>query len=423
MAPSGTIQQSRTLIPSLSRSFGSVMFVYGLQCAETLSYEGFTNALGWSNELGLVNMSMNKHRVCDRRFVFGMSQVTSLLFSQTSISLDPRTSYHVTYEIIFARGETVACVTAGRLAATDPSLKILLLEVAKHVQPGRYFSNLAMTGQDLFTFHVGKPREALNGRSAIVPTGRCVGGGSSVNFVMYTRAAAPDHDDWEKQGDPGWGSQDLIPLSNKAETFQVGDFPNHGTSGPIKISSEGIATNVSQDLLEVATMYDKERGFVKDTNDFAICNAYAPWFKYIDAVLGKRSDAAHRYIYNQDHNKNLEVKDQLDGNRAVGVEYTDNEVGRDRGMASVHNVIADHLVILSAGAFGSPVILERSGIGSKELLQKLDIPVLVDLPGVGENDNDHNLVFSGYYCSSDADTIDDIFRGTTRRLNRILRNG
>ncbi|KAK7032266.1 hypothetical protein VNI00_013225 [Paramarasmius palmivorus] len=266
---------------------------------------------------------------------------------------------------------TAACVTAGRLAAADPSLKILLLEagphvrdLAKHIQPGRYFNNLAISEQNLFTFHIGKPSKALNGRSAVVPTGRCVGGGSSVNFVMYTRASASDYDDWEKQGNPGWGSKVLIPLSNKAETFQVEGYTGHGTSGPIKISAGGIITNVGQELLDVATVYDKERG----------------------------------------------------GDQAAGLEYTDDDVGRNQGVESVHRVTASRLVVLSAGAFGSPAILERSGIGSKELLQKLDIPVLVDLPGVGENYNDHNLVFNGYYASSESDTMDDIFRGTEEEI-------
>ncbi|KAL0575688.1 hypothetical protein V5O48_006276 [Marasmius crinis-equi] len=130
------------------------------------------------------------------------------------------------FDIIFAGGGTTACVVAGRLAAADPSLRILILEAGTHVrdnpthlQPARYHNmNLVAPGETL-SFHVGKPSQALNGRSSTVTAGKCVGGGSSVNFVMYTRASSSDYDDWEKLGNPGWGSKDLIPLANKARAL------------------------------------------------------------------------------------------------------------------------------------------------------------------------------------------------------------
>ncbi|KAL0579314.1 hypothetical protein V5O48_002712 [Marasmius crinis-equi] len=334
------------------------------------------------------------------------------------------------FDIILAGGGTAACVVAGRLAAADPSLRILILEAGTHVrdnlthvQPARYYSNLVAPGETL-SYHVAKPSQALNGRSAIVPTGRCVGGGSSVNFVMYTRAAPSDYDDWEKLGNPGWGSNKLIPLSNKVETFQLDGYPNHGSSGPIKVSMGAGMTNVGKDFLEVADKHDRSRTSTKDTNNFGKCDQYSPWYKYIDGTDGKRSDTAHHFIYNQvDHNKNLVVQDRcrvtrviFDGKKAVGVEYADDRTGRSQHDAPVFKALASRLVVVSGGAFGSPAILERSGIGAKELLQKLDIPVLVDLPGVGENYNDHNLVFNGYYAAPDAETLDDIFRGTEEEI-------
>ncbi|KAG7089381.1 hypothetical protein E1B28_011071 [Marasmius oreades] len=333
------------------------------------------------------------------------------------------------FDIIFAGGGTTACVTAGRLAAADPSLRILILEAGPHVrdnpthvQPGRFYSNLAAPGKTL-TYHVANASQALNGRSPIVPCGRCVGGGSSVNFVMYTRAPASDYDDWEKLGNPGWGSKDLVPLANKVETFQSDGFTNHGTSGPIKVSM-GALTTPGPDFLDVAAMYDKDRSAAKDANDFGKCDQYAPWYKYIDGITGKRSDAAHHFIYNQDHNKNLVVQERcritrviFDGNKAVGVEYADDRVGRSPdGEAPILKATASRLVVVSAGAFGSPAILERSGIGSKDLLQKLGIPLLAELPGVGENYNDHNLIFTGYYTVPDADTLDDIFHGSEKEV-------
>lgn len=123
----------------------------------------------------------------------------------------------VEYDIVFAGGGTCACVTAGRLAAAAPELRILLIEAGKntkgmqdHVQPARYPSHLPPHSTTV-TFHESRPSEALGGRTVFVPIGHRVGGGSSVNFAMYTRAAASDYDDWENlYGNLGWGSAELI---------------------------------------------------------------------------------------------------------------------------------------------------------------------------------------------------------------------
>ena len=120
------------------------------------------------------------------------------------------------------KGGATACVIAGRLAQADPSLKILVLEAGPHtkdkidhVQPGRYLKHLA-PGSNTTTLHVSKPSEAIGGRNSYVHTGRCVGGGSAINWTMYNRAAASDYDDWEIEHDnPGWGSKKLIPLLQK----------------------------------------------------------------------------------------------------------------------------------------------------------------------------------------------------------------
>ncbi|KAG5340875.1 hypothetical protein C0989_000229 [Termitomyces sp. Mn162] len=224
------------------------------------------------------------------------------------------------FDIIFVGGGAAACVTAGRLAQADPNLKILILETGpltkdlpRHVQPARYFHNLMNPGET-FTLHKAKPSLALAGREVVVPSARCLGGGSSVNFAMYTRAAASDYDDWEKvHENPGWGSKHLIPLLKKAETFQaIGDPEIHGNTGPIK-ASYGPDTNVASQFLEVARKYDEERKSTDDANGFFTCNAYEMakvckasnshvrtqdhLCRYIDAITGRRSDTPHNYIY------------------------------------------------------------------------------------------------------------------------------
>ena len=140
------------------------------------------------------------------------------------------------------------------------------------------------------------------------------------------------------------------------------------------------------------------------------CLIFIIYTRYIDIVTGRRSDTAHHYIYNQDHNKNLKILvrhrvvrvifeyvfvSSLEyryhdlyfgrGTHAVGIEYVDDTIGRAKGTTKPVVALASRLVVVSAGAFGSPAILERSGIGSRDVLSKNNIQQLVDLPGVGEH--------------------------------------
>ncbi|KAF8643245.1 hypothetical protein AX16_009134 [Volvariella volvacea WC 439] len=337
----------------------------------------------------------------------------------------------VSYDIIFAGGGTSGCLIAGRLAAADPSLKILIVEAGEHtynlpthIQPVRYFNHLAPTSKTV-TFNVGKASPHVNGRSLVTPSGRCVGGGSSVNFTMYTRAAASDYDDWETRfGNEGWHSKHLIPLLQKTETYQVApDQPTHGYSGPLKVSYGGMYTNVGSQFLDVASHYDKERGPINDVNGLFECNGYGAIIPslvkvWIDAETGRRSDVPHHFIYNQPYNKNLQIltgkrvkRVIFEGGRAVGIEYVNDTVINPDVDQTVHTARASKLVVISAGAFGSPTILERSGIGRPDILSKLGLDVRVDLSGVGENYQDHNVLFVPYLASEDADTLDAIFRG------------
>ena len=142
----------------------------------------------------------------------------------------------------------------------------------------------------------------------------------------------------------------------------------------------------------------------------SVCLIFIIYTRYIDIETGRRSDAAHHYIYNQDHNKNLKILVRHRvvrvifeyvfvsslfvyfrdfncgrGTRAVGIEYVDDTVAKAKGTSEPFVARASRLVVLSAGAFGSPAILERSGVGSKDVLTKNNIQLLVDLPGVGEH--------------------------------------
>ncbi|KAJ3518992.1 hypothetical protein NMY22_g13408 [Coprinellus aureogranulatus] len=338
-----------------------------------------------------------------------------------------------TFDIIFVGGGAAGSVAAGRLAAANPGLRVLVLEAGPHsldvdtyVQPVRYVSNLLNTNKIAknFSLHVSQPTAAVGNRPIVFPTGRVLGGGSSVNFMVYTRAAASDFDDWEKKYEnPGWGSQALIPLLKEIETYRLPvSNSTHGTRGPIRISFPEDHVNVATQFLDVAGQYDKDRHLTDDWNDFQEANAYGIWAKYISDETGRRSDAAHYFLYNQASNRNLEIRTEsrairvlFEGTKATGVEYV------HPGQAKPARVFATKLVVLSSGAFGSPAILERSGIGSKGVLQANGVEQLVDLPGVGENFNDHNLSFSYYKVSEEAETIDHIVRGSEDDLKDYVK--
>ncbi|KAJ7635740.1 GMC oxidoreductase-domain-containing protein [Mycena polygramma] len=308
------------------------------------------------------------------------------------------------YDIIFAGAGTTACVVAGRLAAADSTLRILLVEngpltkdLPLHVQPARYLQNMTDPRAETFTFHKANPSLKLNGRSLTMSNANCVGGGSSVNAMFYNRAAASDYDDWMHAGNHGWGSTDLIPLAKKLETYQVGVVDStHGSSGPIKVSYGGHEMKVGMDFLVAASGFPRGRGFSEGMNDFSSCDVYGRFPKYIDAENGRRSDAAHFHLYPQAHNPNVRILDNArvnrilfnGDNRAVGIEYHTGD--------ALLTACATRLVVISAGAVCSPAILERSGIGRRELLQRLGIPVISDLPGVGENYKDHHATMPCY---------------------------
>ncbi|KAJ6522183.1 GMC oxidoreductase-domain-containing protein [Mycena vulgaris] len=314
-------------------------------------------------------------------------------------------------------GGTTACVVAGRLAAADSKLRILLIENGRHtkedpfhLQPAHFLRNMLTPGAETLTTHsIVNP----DGRTQSVGHGNCVGGASSVNGMMYNRAPASDYDDWMRLGNPGWGSHDLIPLAQKLETYQAGVVDDtHGSSGPIKVSHGGYKTKAGQDFLATAAGFPRGRNFTEDLNDFSTCNVYGRLPKFIDADTGRRSDTAHFYVYNQAHNPNLQILDHArvnrvvfdDDNSAVGVEY---QVGGSA--APMLTARASRLVVLSAGTFCSPAILERSAIGARDVLEKRGISVVSELPGVGKNYKDHLCVMAPYLAPDNEVTLDSVY--------------
>lgn len=273
--------------------------------------------------------------------------------------------------------------------------------------------------------------------------GGILGGGSSINFMMYTRAQGVDFDSWKTEG---WAAKDMLPLCNKLETFHQDepgiDKSKHGHDGPIHISSGGyrgksemqfMDTIKKMGMKEIVDLQDLDQvgGFSVSpplaVNSSGDANHMQRWQRYVSPD-GKRQDAAHRYVHpllqdGQHPNLHLllEAKvirvifDESTPPRAVGVEYKPNEDHQPSLSLSkpVHHIVkAKKLVVVTAGALGTPQILERSGVGNTEILKKLDIPVVSDLPGVGENYQDHHLVLYPYKSTlAPSETLDPILSG------------
>ncbi|KAI0167220.1 alcohol oxidase-like protein [Pestalotiopsis sp. NC0098] len=326
-----------------------------------------------------------------------------------------------TVDVIIAGGGTSGCIVASRLSDADASLSILLIEAGSNnhgdptvTTPFLFVSHLA-SGSKTVTVLKGNKSEFLGDREPVVQTARMLGGGSSVNMLMYSRAQRSDFDAWQT---PGWSSEDLLPYMRKTETYHGDDPKNvHGTDGPIHISHGTFTSTCSQDAFIDAA---KSKGWkeASDLGDLATANGVQRAKRYISPD-GIRQDVAHKYLHprlEDGAHLNLHVLVQahvdrviFDGKKASGVTYKSS--GTSGG--ETRSVKARKLVILSSGACGTPPILERSGVGDTTILERAGIDPIVNLPGVGAGYQDHHTM--GYIYRSDLaadETLDGIMTGT-----------
>ncbi|KAI0751823.1 alcohol oxidase [Daedaleopsis nitida] len=326
-------------------------------------------------------------------------------------------------DVIVCGGGPAGSVVAGRLAYADPNLKVMLIEGGANnrddpwvYRPGIYVRNMQRDGiNDKATFYTDTMQSShLRGRRSIVPCANILGGGSSINFQMYTRASASDWDDFKMEG---WTANDLLPLMKRLENYQKPtNNDTHGYDGPIAISNGGQITPVAQDFLRASHAIGVP--FSDDIQDLKTAHGAEIWAKYINRHTGRRSDAATAYVHSvMDVQNNLFLRCNARvsrvlfdaNNTAVGVAYVPS---RNRAKEVVETVVkARKMVVLSSGTLGTPQILERSGVGNAELLNKLNIPIVSDLPGVGEEYQDHYTTLSIYRVSNETQTLDDFLRG------------
>ncbi|MCV2885117.1 choline dehydrogenase [Aestuariibacter sp. AA17] len=238
------------------------------------------------------------------------------------------------------------------------------------------------------------PQRHLNNREMFWPRGKTLGGSSSINAMCYIRGAAEDYDRWAELGAEGWDWESVLPYFKRSESQQHGGSELHGADGPLRVEDLRHTNTLSQSFVKAA-----EQVGVKHVGDFNSYQREGVGFYQVTQKEGRRCSAARAYLLPAMSRPNLTVitnaqaqRVLLDDKTAKGVEYL--QAG-ERKVAT-----AKHEVILSGGAINTPHLLMLSGIGSANALAEKGVEVNVDLPGVGQNLQDHLDAIVQYRCKA-----------------------
>ena len=290
------------------------------------------------------------------------------------------------FDYLIIGGGSSGCVLANRLSE-DPNNSVCLIEAGPsdkspwiHLPIG--YAKTMWDPKVNWKFQT-EPDPGMNDRQIYWPRGKTLGGSSSINGLIFIRGQKEDYDGWRDLGNAGWGWDDVLPYFKKAEGNDRLGEPLHSQTGPLKASSIpkkhawGEAFKKAANALGVPT-----------TDDFNNLTQEGVGYFQLSTHKGFRCSAAVAYLKPAKHRSNLTIltnsqasKVIFENKKAVGVEYIQEGIKK-----TVH---ANKEVILSAGSIQSPQILQLSGVGPAKLLQEFNIPVIHDLPGVGENLQDH----------------------------------
>jgi choline dehydrogenase len=316
-----------------------------------------------------------------------------------------------TFDFIVAGAGSAGCAVAARLSEGG-RYRVLLLEAGGkdrypwiHVPMGyaRLFSNPRVN----WMFE-SEPEPELQGRTLYQPRGKVLGGTSSINGMVYMRGNPADYDEWRQRGCTGWDWDNVLPYFKKAEDQERGADEFHGTGGPLRVSDQPARFELAEHWIAAAV----EAG-LPPNNDFNNGNQDGAG-PFQSTTKGRRRwSTAAAYLKPARGRQNLSVATNahatrilFENGRAAGIEYLQNgrpQSARARGE-----------IVVCGGVYGSPQLLQLSGLGPSDLLQGCGIPVVRDMPAVGADLQDHFYVRMAFRCTKPI-TLNDVANNPLRK--------
>ncbi len=328
------------------------------------------------------------------------------------------------FDYIVTGAGSAGCVVASRLSESGKH-RVLLLEAGPpdtniwiHIPLG--FARTYVNPKVNWKFETA-PQPQLNNRQLYLPRGKTLGGSSSINGMVYVRGNHRDYDEWRQRGCVGWDWDSVLPYFRKAENQARGADEFHGVGGPLHVSDQPAKFELAEAALEACVQAGIPRNPDFNGREQEGCGYYQT-----TTSNRRRWSAAKAYLAAAKSRPNLVIrtgacatKVVIENNRAVGVEF---QTPQGREMARCRGE-----VIVSGGAFGSPQLLQLSGIGPAEHLREMGIEVVRDMPAVGANLHDHFNTNLNWRIGKPI-TLNDLERSWPRKIAAaaqyaLFRNG